>query len=236
MLKLVQDKLALEASSICVFWMLICNWFRIWFLLQALAIMLQGLQVTSLKIKMVAAKLIPSQHRLTNVKSGPSLLSRVHLTRTRSSRKSGSCAVTAVQKTFSLTPAEVRRIKEADAAKQAECHADHYFSASIRDGISYNTIYLAAILDGHKEEIESIEKAAVELGFGPGVDCTVPPSTTTWHRLSRIDLHNNLVQAARILTTQFRLIVAFNLRQDTKITTNPPGVPSTSRSMIRNLR
>ncbi|KAF8162071.1 hypothetical protein K438DRAFT_1776142 [Mycena galopus ATCC 62051] len=192
MLKLVQDKLASEASSICVFWMLIRNRFWIWFLgyssrstdlglaidpdLQALAI---TFQVTSLKIKMVAAKLTAYQHRVTNVKTGTSLLSPVRLT-----RSSRSCAVTAVQKTFSLIPAEVRGIKEADTAKEAECHARYeitllkrlsmrallkdvyYFNVSIGDG-SYHTTYLAAILDGHKEEIESIEKAAVELGFGP---------------------------------------------------------------------
>ncbi|KAF8180474.1 hypothetical protein K438DRAFT_1768379 [Mycena galopus ATCC 62051] len=217
MLKLIQDKLASEASSICVFWMLICNWFWIWFLvynsrstdsglaidpdLQALAITLQGLQVTSLKIKMVAAKLTASQHRVTNVKTGTSLLSPVRLT--RSSRKSGSCAVTAVQKTFSLTLAEVRRIKKADTAKEAECHArcehysrrsnkDHYFNVSIGDG-SYNSIYLASFFDGDKEEIESIENAAIKLGLGPGVD---------FH---------------------------MRLRQDTKITTNLPRGPTDLR-------
>ncbi|KAF8180449.1 hypothetical protein K438DRAFT_1768356 [Mycena galopus ATCC 62051] len=127
MLKLVQDKLAL----------------------QALVITLQGLQVTILKIKMVAAKLTASQHRMTNVKSGTSLLSHVHLT--RSSRNSSSCAVTAVQKTFSLTSAEIQRIKEADAAKEVERHTDArttysrtsntdlYFNVSIRDGIIPST-------------------------------------------------------------------------------------------------
>ncbi|KAF8162053.1 hypothetical protein K438DRAFT_1776129 [Mycena galopus ATCC 62051] len=148
MLKLVQDKLARIAPHLLLG---TCHRPRH---LQALAITFQGLQVTSLKIKMVAAKLTAYQHRVTNL-----------------------CSHCSAQN----LPAEVQRIKEADTAKEAECHArcehysrmsnkDHYFNVSIGDG-SYNIIYLAAILDGHKEEIESIEKAAVELGFGTRVDC-----------------------------------------------------------------
>ncbi|KAF8179785.1 hypothetical protein K438DRAFT_1977146 [Mycena galopus ATCC 62051] len=67
---------------------------------------------------MVAAKLTASQRRATNVKSGTSLSSRIHLT--RSSRKSGGRPS---QKTLTLSPAEVRRIKEADTAKEAERRA-----------------------------------------------------------------------------------------------------------------
>ncbi|KAF8163879.1 hypothetical protein K438DRAFT_1775788 [Mycena galopus ATCC 62051] len=193
------------------------------FTLQALALVaitLQGLQVTSLNFKMVAAKLTPSQHCMTNVKSGTSLLSRVHLT--RSSRKSGRCGVTAVQKTFSLTPAEVRRIEEADAAKEAERHADHYFNVSIG---SYNTIYLAAIFNGDKEEIESIGNAAVELGFGKRVDCC----TIFYNNLAQIeqnqstktDLHNN-----RFVSNYGRIRKSPTYRR----------LPSTSGSMIRSLR
>ncbi|KAF8136881.1 hypothetical protein K438DRAFT_1996840 [Mycena galopus ATCC 62051] len=68
---------------------------------------------------MVAAKLTVSQRRATNVKSATSLSSRIHIT--RSSRKPGGRAA---QKTLCLTPAEVRRMKEDQAAKEAERRAD----------------------------------------------------------------------------------------------------------------
>ncbi|KAF8180466.1 hypothetical protein K438DRAFT_1938207 [Mycena galopus ATCC 62051] len=164
-------------------------------------------------VALTAAKLTASQHHMKNVKSGTSLLSCVHLT--RSSRKSGGCAVTAVQKTFSLIPAEVRRIKEADAAKEPECHAD----ARTTQGCQAKTIIsmcllgmvstIAAIFDGDQEEIVSTENATVELGFGPRVDCCTI-------------FYNNLAQVEQNLCMGAELHINSNLRQDTNITTNLP--------------
>ncbi|KAF8163887.1 hypothetical protein K438DRAFT_1775793 [Mycena galopus ATCC 62051] len=84
-------------------------------------------------------------------------------------------------------------------------------------GMVYNAIYLGAIFDGDEEEIESTENAAVELGFGPRVDCTT--------------FYNNLAQIEQNQSTYTLLLNYGRIRQ------SPPTyrrLPSTSGNSTAN--
>lgn len=55
---------------------------------------------------------------------------------------------------------------------------DHYFDASIGDG-SYDLEYLEAVLTEDHEEVERIEDAAIQMGYGPKAECHTIANFTT---------------------------------------------------------